>query len=107
MPKTSSSSSTHRSSSTSTPPTDINGRSIEQLVRPPAEVLRLHLTSRHLVTSGPKATMAKRLYDAVNPFTINNGDDVSCSQELGVTAVGAPWAIGGGGCTLKVTAAYA
>ena len=80
MPKTSRSSYSRRSSSTNTPPADVNGRSVEQLARLPAEVLRLHLASRHLVTSGPKATMAKRLYDAVNPSAINNGDNVSRSQ---------------------------
>ena len=32
------------------------------------------------MTRGPKTTMAKHLYDAVNPSTINNGDDVSRSQ---------------------------
>ena len=80
MPKTSCSSSSRRSSSANTPPADVNGHSVEQLARLPAEVLHLHLASRHLVTSGPKATMAKRLYDAVNPSTINNGDNVSRSQ---------------------------
>ena len=80
MPKTSRSSSSRRSSSTNTPPTDVNGRSVKQLARLPAEVLHLHLASCHLVTSGPKATMAKHLYDAVNPSTINNGDNVSRSQ---------------------------
>ena len=80
MPKTSRSSSNRCSLSTNTLPANVNGCSIEQLAHLPAEVLRLHLASRHLVTSGPKATMAKRLYDAVNPSTINNGDDVSRSQ---------------------------
>ena len=82
MPKTSHSSSTRRSSSTNTPPADINGRSVEQLARLPAEVLRLHLTSHHLLTSRPKATicMTKRQCDAVNPSTINNSDDVSRLQ---------------------------
>ena len=79
MPKTSHSSSSCCSLSTNTPPADVNGCSIEQLARLPAKVLRLHLASRHLVTSGPKATMAKRLYNAMNPSTINNGDDVSRS----------------------------
>ena len=80
LQKTSRSSSSRRPSSTNTPPADVNGRSVKQLARLPAKVLRLHLASRHLVTSGPKATMAKRLYDAVNPSTINNGDNVSRSQ---------------------------
>ena len=80
MLKTSRSSSTCRSSSTNTPPADVDGRSVEQLPRLPTKVLRLHLASHHLVTSGPKATIAKHLYDAVNPSTINNSDDVSRSQ---------------------------
>ena len=80
MPKTSRSSSTHYSSSTSTPPPDVNGHSVEQLASIPAKVLRLHLAPCHLVTSEPKATMAKRLYDAVNSSTINNGNDVSRLQ---------------------------
>ena len=80
MPKTSRSSSSRRSSSTNTPPADVNGRSVKQLARLRAKVLGLHLPSCHLVTSGTKATMAKCLYNAVNPSTINNGDDVSRSQ---------------------------
>ena len=80
MPKTSRSSSSRHSSSTNTPPADVNGHSVEQLARLPAEVLRLHLASCHLVTSGPKATMAKCLYNAVNPSIINNGDNVSRLQ---------------------------
>ena len=86
MLKTSRSLSTHRSrgpsSSTGTQPADVNGRSLEQLARLPAEVLRLHLASRHLATSGPKATMAKRLYDALNPSTFNNDDDASSPSTL-------------------------
>ena len=54
----------------------------KQLASLPAEVLHLHLTSHHLVTSGPKATMAKRLYDALNPSTINNGNDASSPSKL-------------------------
>ena len=80
LPKTSHSSSSCRSSSTNTPSANVNGHSVEQLTRLPAEVLHLHLASHHLVTSGPKATMAKHLYDAVNPSTINKGDNVSHLQ---------------------------
>ena len=63
---------THRRASvisSAVPPTDINGCSVTELARLSAEVLRLHLASCHLVTSGSKATMAKRLYDALNPPT--------------------------------------
>ena len=80
MPKTSRSSSTRHSSSTKTPAANINGRPIKMLARLPVEVLHLHLAYHHLVTSRPKATMAKCLYDAVNPSIINNGQDFSCSQ---------------------------
>ena len=40
--------------------------SIDQLTRLPAEILRLHLSSRHLVTSGNKSMMAQRLYHALH-----------------------------------------
>ena len=86
MPKTSCSLSTRRlqgpSSSTETPPADVNGCSLEQLARLPAEILRLHLASRHLVTSRLKATMVKHFYDALNPSTFNNDDDVSSPSML-------------------------
>ena len=75
MPKTS----RRRRSSSVAPPADINSCSAEQLARLPAEVLRLHLASRHLVTSGSKATMAKRLYDALNP-SATDSNDASRSQ---------------------------
>ena len=75
MPKTS----RRRRSSSVVPPADINGYSGEQLAHLPAEVLRLHLASRHLVTSGSKATMAKRLYDALNP-SATDSNDASRSQ---------------------------
>ena len=45
---------------------DVMNASITQLTRLPAEVLRLHLTSRHLVSTGTKATMAHRLYQAIH-----------------------------------------
>ena len=38
---------------------------IDQLTHLPAEVLRLHLSSRHLVTSISKSLMAQRLYHAL------------------------------------------
>ena len=37
-----------------------------QLARLTAEVLRLHLASRHLVTTGTKAAMAQWLYDVIH-----------------------------------------
>ena len=70
MPKTS----RRRRSSSVVPSADINGYSADQLARLPAEVLRLHLASRHLVTSGSKATMAKRLYDALNSSATDSND---------------------------------
>ena len=45
--------------------------SLQQLTRLPAEVLRLHLSSRHLVTTGTKAVMASRLYDTLQHTTLN------------------------------------
>ena len=55
MPKTSHLSFSRCSLSTNIPPADVNGRSVKQLARLPAKVLRLHLASCHLVTSGLKA----------------------------------------------------
>ena len=40
--------------------------SVTQLTRLTAEVLRLHLASRHLMTTGAKAVMAQRLHDAIH-----------------------------------------
>ena len=45
---------------------DITQASVAQLARLMAEILRLHLASRHLSTTGTKATMAQRLYDAIH-----------------------------------------
>ena len=63
MPKTSH----HCRPSSTTPPADVTGYSVKQLTRLSAEVLCLHLASRHLITSGSKAIMAKRLYDVLHP----------------------------------------
>ena len=81
MPKTSH----RRRSSSVAPPADINDYSTKQLARLPAEIPRLHLASRHLVTSGSKATMPKCLYDALNPpATYSN--DASRSQVAPLTS---------------------
>lgn len=48
-------------------PADLSTATVGQLTRLPAEVLRLHLSSRHLVTTGNKSTMAQRLYQALHP----------------------------------------
>ena len=45
---------------------DISLANIAQLTRLPAERLRQHLSTRHLVTTGTKATMARRLYQAIH-----------------------------------------
>ena len=45
---------------------DVHQCTIDQLTRLPAVVLRLHLSSRHLVTSGNKSVMAQRLYHALH-----------------------------------------
>ena len=47
-------------------PPDISQYLIARLARLPAEVLRLHLSSQQLVTSGSKVVMAKRLHDALH-----------------------------------------
>ena len=44
---------------------DVHHYTIDQLTRLPTEVLRLHLSSRHLVTSRKKSVMAQRLYHAL------------------------------------------
>ena len=43
---------------------------MEQLVCLPTEVLRLHFSSRHLITSGTKSVMAQRLYRAIHNIKI-------------------------------------
>jgi len=45
---------------------DITQASVAQLARLMAEILRLHLASRHLSTTATKATMAQRLHDAIH-----------------------------------------
>ena len=64
MPKGSRSSQRSRSSQAIL--LDVHQCTIDQLTRLPAEVLRLHLSSRHLVTSGNKSVMAQRLYHALH-----------------------------------------
>ena len=102
MPKTSHT--RHRASAipSAVPPTDINGCSVTELARLSAEVLRLHLASRHLVTSGSKATMAKRLYDALNqpttslaapPSSTLTGDTPPSTNQLTTTIATYPPAL--------------
>ena len=50
----------------SVPLADISTASIRQLTAMPAAVLRLHLANHHLITTGTKATMARRLFDAIH-----------------------------------------
>ena len=45
---------------------DLTQAIIVRLARLMAEVLRLHLASRHLVTTGTKAAMAQWLYDVIH-----------------------------------------
>ena len=61
MPKTSK----KLKKSSSSADQDLTQATIAQLARLMAEVLRLHLASHHLVTTGTKAAMAQRLYDAI------------------------------------------
>ena len=52
--------------SRSGPLPDISSASIRQLSVMPAKVLRLHLANHHLITTGTKITMARRLFDAIH-----------------------------------------
>ena len=63
MPRTS------KRSTRTTPPLnpDVMQATITQLTRLPSEILRLHLSARQLVSTGTKATMARRLYEAIHP----------------------------------------
>ena len=53
-------------SSRSGPLPDISTASIRELTALPAEVLRLHLSNHHLTTTGTKAVMARRLFNAIH-----------------------------------------
>jgi len=62
---------------------DITQASFVQLARLTAEILRLHLASRHLSTTGMKATMAQQLYNAIHALdtpTQQHSVDSSVSQ---------------------------
>ena len=56
----------HHSHSSQSMLLDVNHCTINQLTHLPTEVLWLHLSSRHLVTSGNKSVMAQRLYHALH-----------------------------------------
>ena len=60
MPKTSQSRYTSHVS-------DISSALIAELTHLPAKVLRLYLLSQHLITIGNKATLARRLHEALDP----------------------------------------
>ena len=70
MPKGSRSSQRSRSSQSLL--LDVHRCTIDQLTRLPAEVPWLHLSSRHLVTSGNKSVMAQRLYHALRSADHNS-----------------------------------
>ena len=59
-------SSSHRPRPSCPTSLDVHHCSMEQLVRLSAEVLQLHLSSRHLITSGTKSVMAQQLYCAIH-----------------------------------------
>ena len=63
MPRTS------KRSTRTTPPVnpDVMQATIAQLTRLLSEILRLHLSTRQLVSTGTKAMMARRLYEAIHP----------------------------------------
>ena len=54
---------------TAAPDTNITRMSQAELGRLPIEVLRLHLQDQHLVTTGNKATLSKRLYTSLHAVT--------------------------------------
>ena len=77
MPKT-------RKSSTPSKNLDILQASVAGLTQLPAETLCHHLSSRHLVTTGNKATMARWLYQAVHqtPITqVPTSDSINMVQQ--------------------------
>ena len=53
---------------------DVTAATLQQLSALQAEVLRLHLLQRSLVTTGTKAVMAKRLYEALHNFPVPSAD---------------------------------
>ena len=62
---------------------DITQASVAQLARLMAEILRLQLASCHLSTTGKKAIMAQRLYDAIHAPNVpaqQHSVDSSASQ---------------------------
>ena len=46
--------------------------SLAQLTKLLAEILRLHLTSRHLGSTGTEATMAHQLYNVIHLITLSS-----------------------------------
>ena len=87
MPKAGSRSSRHARSSRPTS-LDIHRCSVEQLTRLPAEVLRLHLLSKHLITTGTKAVMARRLYHAIH--NIDEASSIVSTQPSSATTMSPP-----------------
>ena len=78
MPKAGSHSSRHTRSSHPTS-LDVHHCSVEQVTRLPAEVLRLHLLSKHLITTGTKAVLYTynergHLYNIAAYCTVENID---------------------------------
>ena len=67
-------------SSRSGPLPDISTASIRQLTALPAEVLCLHLSNSHLTTTGTKAVMARRLFDAI--YTVSSISTTSLTNLL-------------------------
>ena len=56
--------------SLSAAPSDIRQCSVAHLAHLPAKVMCLHLSSRHLVTSGSKAVMPKLLHKVINQSSL-------------------------------------
>ena len=70
--------------------TDVTRCTIQQLTRLPAEVLRLHFSSCHLLVTGTKVIMAHRLYDALHQLpsshaTVQPTTTVTATQSTSAT----------------------
>ena len=81
MPRTSRK--TRQSDPPSTP--DVTVAFIAQLTKLPLEILRLHLSSHHLVSTGTKAAMARRLYDSIHPSAASSSTLATSTTQFSMT----------------------
>ena len=59
--------------------------SIAQLTKLPAEILRLHLSSRHLVSTGTKSAMARRLYNSIHLSAASSSTPATSTTQSSTT----------------------